>query len=122
MRVLTGAQRGLRHTHGAQQFNHLRLALRPIQLGMQEQRLGNFLADRAQGVERPQCVLHHKAYLRATHLTPAAFIELAQIAPGKRQSPGLNDGVRTGQPRQGARGHAFARAGLAHQRQAFSRL
>ena len=87
---------------------------------MQVQWFSDFLAHQPQGVEGAQGVLHDKADLCAAYFAPGAFIELAQVLPGKRQCAGLNLGTGAGEPGEGARGHAFARAGLAHQRQALA--
>ncbi|MNH16617.1 hypothetical protein D3C79_762630 [compost metagenome] len=89
---------------------------------MQLQGFGNLLADRAQGVERTQGVLHDKTDLRTAHPAPGTLVELAQVLPGEGQAAGLHLRMGTGKPGQGARGDALARARLTHQRQAFTLL
>ncbi|KAF1006586.1 MAG: hypothetical protein GAK32_02445 [Pseudomonas fluorescens] len=100
--ILQRPSLGLWHADGLEQLDHPRVARGTVQIAMQAQGLGDFLAHCPQRVQRAQRVLHHKADLCAAQALPCTVIELAQIRSIERQPVCLNLGACARQAAEGA--------------------
>ncbi|MET4314761.1 hypothetical protein ABIC01_007786 [Bradyrhizobium sp. RT4b] len=121
MRILQGTISGVGNADLAERLQ------RPIpdsacigQNAMARNDLGNLLADRAQGIERDQSILHDEPGHGPAQLAPVGFAEAASVASLDLEP--VRGGLRTvaGEIEQASRGDALARAGFTDQGNAFA--
>ena len=115
-----GAEPSLRvgHAHLGERLQGPLPPLTGREAGVQPERVVDLPADRAERVERDERVLQHQAHPGAAHPTPGTLAEAGEVGVAERQAAGVDRAA--GEPQQGARRHALARARLAHDRHALA--
>src|SRR6188768_1530367 len=120
MWVLECSQHGIGNAHGFEQRMDSALPLAATERGMEFERFSDFATDRAQWIQRPQCILHDEADAIASNALPHAIVELEHVFASQLKAPGFDARAVAREPDQRARSDAFPAARFANEGETFA--